>query len=422
MDKALKPISPNFFYYGLYLLVLITPFVIQSFEASMAVASLVLFLCLFQARFKVPISLLNALTLLLIICLLAFVVHFFYDNKFYDVIKDAVYLIKPLVYLFLGYFLAHRLKNKEDIFRGIIYLAIALAILHMIKVVGHLFEVQEFQVNNIRNKNGKDNFLELLACSLLVLNKNNKYFKIEFRYKKLVLFILAISFIFYFSRTMFVAFIIIWLAVNGYTKLTKKSLTVITLLLVGVFIFYRILFSMDIERGAEGFEGFLYKLKIAPSEIFSAEINLKDPSERWDHWRAYEAKKAIEQVNDTQGRLGLIFGKGMGSLVDLGFEADLGAERLQFIPKIHNGYIYVLFKTGLLGLLLYLLLLIYLYLQAYNHSNHHYIQFINNLTSGIALFYLFTSFIISGIYNPKDVYSIFLGALLFLQIHYRKVS
>lgn len=195
---------------------------------------------------------------------------------------------------------------------------------------------------------------------------------------------------------------------------------VIFALLLSVLVFYRILYSMDIERGADGIEGFLYKIKIAPEEIFSGEVDIRNASERWDHWRAYEAKMAIEQASDTKYNLGLIFGKGMGSLVDLGFKAQLGKEKLQYIPKIHNGYIYVFFKSGIIGLVLYFLFLVYIYLQAYGLSQSIKVLFINNLLSAIALFYLFTSFIISGIYNSQDVYSIFLGALLFLQLYHKK--
>ena len=179
---------------------------------------------------------------------------------------------------------------------------------------------------------------------------------------------------------------------------------------------------MDIDRGAEGIEGFMYKLKIAPSEIFSSNVNVEDPKERWDHWRAYEAKKAFDTMKATESSIPYFFGMGLGSLVNLGFEADLGSEKMQYIPKIHNGYVYIFFKTGIIGLILYHFLLLNLYLQSYSNPKNDKILFVNNFIAAIALFYFFSSFIISGFYNPKDVFTIILGALLFLQIHYKKIA
>ncbi|MCX7551331.1 O-antigen ligase family protein [Xanthomarina sp. F2636L] len=324
--------------------------------------------------------------------------------------------------MLLGYVLASKIKNKEYIFKTVIFLGLLLSVIHISKILFSLITTGIFEITYLRYIGGKDNFLLLIACTLLVLNKKDKYFTISFRYKKLTYLILATSFIFYFSRTMVVAFLILLLASKGYTKITKKAIIIGFSIMIGILVFYKALFSFDIERGASGLEGFLYKLKIAPSEIFTTDVNMDDASERWDHWRAYEAKRAFETMRAEKSITPFIIGMGSGSLIDLGFVAPLGNEHMQYIPKIHNGYAYVFFKTGIIGISLYLLFLLNLYLQSYIRSRNDKLKFINNYISGIAIFYLFTSFIISGIFNPKDVVSIFLGALLFLQLHYNKIA
>jgi hypothetical protein len=122
---------------------------------------------------------------------------------------------------------------------------------------------------------------------------------------------------------MVVAFIIMLLSIYGYTKLTAKGFKYGILLfsLTGLFYFY--LFSVDIKRDQPGLESFLYKLKIAPSEIFSPakKIDTKNHENLWDHWRAYEANMAYNQMKLKP--ISFLNGYGFGSLVDLKFIAPL---------------------------------------------------------------------------------------------------
>lgn len=415
-------INKNTIYIWGFAITLMSPFFIKSFELNVIISLIFLSFVGFGGNLKITKTVMIKLLILFSVVLISFFVHFFYSNSTYNVIKDLVYLTKPMIYLILGYFIALKVRDKDQIFRVVIFLGILLAFIHVFKVLAFLMEYKDFKINSIRYIGGKDNFLELLTCSLLVLNKKNEIFTINIRYKSVVYSVLALSFFMYFSRTMMVAFFIIVLTTKGYAKLTKRTFIVILSILMGIVISYRILNSIELERGAEGVEGFLYKIKIAPSEIFSSEVNMNNPAERWDHWRAYEASRAVRQIKDTPYHLGVIFGKGLGSLIDLGFEVKLGDEKMRYIPKIHNGYVYVFFKTGILGLALYVIFLISLYNQSYIKTNIKKVRIINNLISAIAIYYLFTSFIISGIFNPTDVITLFLGALLFLQFHYKKIK
>jgi O-antigen ligase len=221
------------------------------------------------------------------------------------------------------------------------------------------------------------------------------------------------------SRTVTVSVIILFLAVNGYLAITKKGLLYMFGFFVTVSLFYVYLFSTDLQRGAAGLEGFLYKLKIAPAEIFASKINVKDHSDLWDHWRAYEAQKAFEQINDTPFAIGLLIGKGVGSLVDLEFVVPLDKEGIQYITTLHNGYSYIAFKSGFLGLVAFLLFLLILYMRVYIKNYNLKAIITNNLLSGIAIYYMFTTLIVSGIYNPRDFVGIIVGGLLFLNYHYK---
>jgi hypothetical protein len=79
--------------------------------------------------------------------------------------------------------------------------------------------------------------------------------------------------------------------------------------------------------------------------------------------RKYRAFEALAAVNTylSGSWLNWLFGHGFGHLVDLGMIMFLGLPGqevgYQFVPILHNGYLFVLVKTGLAGLILYFVFL-----------------------------------------------------------------
>jgi hypothetical protein len=367
-------------------------------------------------------TLINVIIPLLFILLVSFISGLFYETKGYDVIKDFAFLFKPILFIVLGYVLINNIYDKNFVFNALIYTAIFSAIIHLFEVI--MFNINNpFSVNRIRGLLGRDNFIELFALVLLFVKSTRVYYSEAILKRiKLFKFLLILSFVFYFSRTMFLSFFILIIAIKGYAKISTRGLIYITIFSVLVVILFSSLQLADLKRESKGIEGFLYKIKMAPTEIFSPDINIETKNHRslWDHWRAYEALKAIEGISDTKHNLGWFFGKGLGAQVDLGFEAPLDGKEMQFIPVIHNGYIYVLFKSGIFGLLTYIVFLLYLYIQLYKSQINQHTTMINNFISGIAIFFILTSLIITGIYNVGDIITFILGGLFSLQYFYSK--
>ena len=177
---------------------------------------------------------------------------------------------------------------------------------------------------------------------------------------------------------------------------------------------------MKLDPDTPGLESFFYKIRNAPLEMFSSpeSYDSNDHKRIFDRWRAYEAKMALRQMSET--KLNYIFGKGFGSLVDLKFVAPLNNEGMRYIPIIHNGYVYVFFKTGLLGLFIYSVFLLSLYFQSYKKSLSIDETAIRNFISGFGVYFLVSSFVITGIYNLEEPSSFLLGSFLFLLINTRK--
>lgn len=393
------------------------PLIFESTEFN-ALTSLLVFSILFlDKKIKLSRTLISTIAPLGLIVIVGVLSSLFYPKTGIDFFKDIILFIKPILYILIGYYSAVKIRDKQFLFRAVIMVAILFATYHVIEVTLYVIN-NPMEINKIRSVGGKANFIELFSLVIMLLNRKHQIISKPVKYATLVKMLLIISFILYFSRTMLVGLIILTIAINGYLKLTKKGLNYMFGILLSVSILYIILYSIDIERGAKGIEGFAYKIKIAPTEIFASEINQNDHSDLWDNWRGYEVVKAFEELKATPYGIGYFNGKGFGALIDLEFVAPLNKEGIQYIPKIHNGFVNVIFKTGFIGLLLYLLFLIFVYIQAYKTSKTKREILFNNAISGIGIYFVFTSFIISGIYNQGDIFTLVLGWLLYLQHNY----
>lgn len=206
---------------------------------------------------------------------------------------------------------------------------------------------------------------------------------------------------------MVVALVLLF-SIYNYTKITKKTIQLFVILCVAVVLFYSYLFSVKIDRNGAGIESFLYKVKIAPEEIFTTKIDRENHKDLWDHWRGYEAKRAFALMEKNPSSY--VFGTGYGSLVNLKFYAPLSGDKkgMKYISELHNGYIYLLYKTGIIGLFIYFFFLYRLYKRAYETST-----FYTVIISAFGIIYVFSTLTITGTYNARDIIIILLGAFLF---------
>jgi hypothetical protein len=352
--------------------------------------------------------------LLLIICIGVFTAIFNKPNA-YNFIRDLLYFIKPVMLILLGYFISRLINDWKIIFKALIYLGVGYALYHILHTL-FFTDFSTATVSKIRAVNGLSNIIEIFAIALIVLgNKFPKYnVFLKKRTKHIVLFLLITSFILYFSRTMFVGLVFLILGVLNYLKLNKKGIKYLVLLLVVFIGLYSYLYSVKIDRDGGALESFLYKIKIAPSEIFSPRFNFNNHAELWDHWRAYEAYCAINGLNEDP--INYIGGKGIGAQIDLKFLAPISSEgNTRYIPILHNGYVFILYKTGIIGLLLYLFFLFSLYFQAYKKTKKLENKIYGNLVSATSLYLMFSSLIITGLYNQQEETVMILGMFLYLK-------
>jgi len=161
---------------------------------------------------------------------------------------------------------------------------------------------------------------------------------------------MSLSSFFYLARTNFIQFVILFLALKGFLVINKRALTIIFSLVSISLASYTAVYYYNPVRNGKGLDEFLYKIKVIPSEAFSTKINRNDWKQFNDNYRSYENIRTITQLSQHDN---LLFGEGIGSQVDLKQKVFL-MTLLQYISILHNGYMTVLLKTGIVGVFIYL--------------------------------------------------------------------
>ena len=408
-------VNQNKFFSTVLAIVVLSQLYMSSFGVKMGIQIIALILILvLKIQQSVAIGYFKkVLPLFLIICI-GLLGTLFNDYNKVNIIKDILHLSKPILGLTLSYFI---FKNISD-FRTFIKIIINIGLLSAIYHVGSIVLLSNFSFENIRSF-GLDNFFELFAL-LLLLHVSKHFEKPIFENswkRKVITFVLIISNILYLSRTMLIIFILATLSIYGYTKLTKSILKKMGVAVVLLLVLYSYLFSIKIDRTGKGLEPFLYKVKNAPEEIFKTKIDRDNHEDLWDHWRGYEAKRAFALMEDHPSSY--VVGTGLGSLINLKFKAPLGEKGMRYISELHNGYVYVFYKTGLLGIICMVSFLFSLYHFIYKREKNNEHLLVLKFISGIGLSYFFTTLVITGVYNPNDALIYILGGLLFFE---RKIN
>ena len=402
-------ISAVKFYSFFFAIVIFLQLYIYSFRFNIFFQLFVLTGFFALEKVKISTSFFKTSLPLVIIFTLGFIGMAFERYHLYNIIKDIFHFIKPVLAICIGYCFYKKINNFKLFVKTIIVTGFISAILHYIIIIFFIKNIET--VSNIR-EHGTDNFMELIAIFFLAYYKkfqNDQLFQSKIIHKT-IFGVLLTSSVLYFSRTMIVMAILTLLTIYGYTIINRKGLRIAALLLIFTLGFYAFLFSINLQRNKKGIDSFLYKVKNAPAEVFKTRINRENHADLWDHWRGYEANRALNLLNDKPIRY--FFGCGYGSLVNLKFYAPLSGEPkgMKYISELHNGYVYILYKIGIVGLLLYLLFLFNMYLKIYFNKD-----FITIFISAIGLSFIFTTLVTVGINNSNESLMFILGALLFFK-------
>lgn len=342
-----------------------------------------------------------------VILLTAFIASFFNAESTYNFFRDIAYLLKPIIGLLVGYQLYKKCQGK--FFSTVIYTGVFLSIIHLVIVLITFVRFNTISVNLLREYCGYHSDYEVYVLVILLFYKK---LQINWSSKTIYFFIFLVSAssFLYLSRTNFIQLIVLYVAMKGYFVINKRSITVMSSVILFVLLGYTAIYQANPQRSGKGIEAFLYKIKIAPIEPFKTKINKDNWKDFNDNYRSYENILTVKQVSDD-GTSAVLFGKGLGATINLGREIWTNdGELIQYIPILHNGFATVFLKSGIFGVLFLILFMILL--GKPKESKLISVQNINLLLIGSAFFLIVSNWVFMGLYLKLDNKSILLGFMI----------
>ncbi len=331
------------------------------------------------------------------------------DNPLFEVTKDIYYVGKTIVALSLGYILARYLKDFRSLCRILIIAAAVSALSHIVEVIVNYGE--ETSIFDLRADEIRGSFISVVGLAALVILWNKKAYVSTSRALYYFAFaICSLSLILSFSRTFVLLFIVMLVVLKGWAAIKPKNIIRIA---ISVAVLVIAIFALSSTIGNGQQKSFAGKVLHSLSEItFENYTNKRDINL---NWRGFESYRALVDYAGG-GAVQKLVGQGLGSTVDLGFYMKLGESYFRYIPILHNGYMYVLVKFGLVGMAI---ILFWLFSTIRYGSARNTVGvcsgelFARRLLAALGWSFLLSTFVVSGIFNGSMFPALILwGALV----------
>jgi hypothetical protein len=331
----------------------------------------------------------------------------------YDFIKDITYLLKPVFGLLIGYQACKSVSINP--LRLAVLCGVFISIVHLYIVAFAIVYYGVRNINDLREHAGYFSDYEVYIVVILIFYKELGL-EMSRKWIRIFIIIVGLSSALYMARTNFIQFAILYMALRGYLRPTPRAIKLVVSLVVFSLVSYSIIYSSNPKRGGKGLEGFFYKIKIAPLEPFKTHVDKDNWIDFNDNYRSYENILTIRQMTQA-GPITVLTGKGLGSTIDLKRTVWLQTSYMRYIPFLHNGFMTVFLKSGLLGVCIYIGSILVFFRQKYSSVAR--IQYFNRLLIGTGVFLFISNWVFLGFYNLFDTKTILMG-LLFAHIEQLK--
>lgn len=376
---------------------------LNNYELIFALWSL---MALLTVRKKYSLTIIHYVGYFVGIFAIALFSSIFYHAKTYEFIRDITYMLKPIIGLVLGYQLCKDyLQRPMNI---LVNSGIMLALVHMGILIFSIVFLHIRNLEDLRLYGGFFSDFEVYALIFLLFHDKFgvQVSKTKYWFGVLLLFF---SIGMYFARTNFIQLVFLFMAMKGYFVLNARSLRILVTSVVVISIGYTAIYIYNPARKGSTLESFLYKVKNTPIEPFKAKVDINNWKDFNDNYRSYETILTLRQTRD-KGALAWILGQGMGSAVDLKQEVWLQTSFMRYIPFLHNGFMTVLLKAGILGDILLIMSIVFLFRKVKTDDAD--VTAINNLLVGTGVFLIISYYVFMGLYFVPDPKSVLIGFLI----------
>ncbi|MFM0248064.1 hypothetical protein [Paraburkholderia sediminicola] len=343
------------------------------------------------------------------------------EGDIYQVLKDSWYFLKPVEFFILGAYLASG-ANYKNLFKAILVAGAVVSLFHVIRLLTNT-EASDSSLDSVRDNVGHGYMISTLALSVALFYLRAGRVPIITRFFCLI--VSGLTFVSHFSaysRILWIFAALLLLCFIGVaTRLSVKNvLLVIAILCLGLGAAFTV--SSSKAGSADATQSLVAKF-----ENSFQEVNVRDYDDVEDinnNWRGYESFVALRQYSQAD-LLHLLLGQGFGSSVDLGIDITLGGERTSTAPIVHNGFVYVIFKVGAIGLAMYGIFLLWVLKKSYEVERF-YRGASGNISGTLAVaigwIFIVTSLFITGIFNKTILSSMIIVLSCIFSMYARELA
>lgn len=259
-------------------------------------------------------------------------------HSLYDVFKDVYYFLSPVFVVLFGGIVAKRLSN-EELKKVFVWVGIISSVVFIASSLWKMGITSFFDPRTSRDEGSmyvnSSIFLSLTVLIYDIVLKEN-------RSKAMVICLLINLLAIWMSgsRTYWVAALVVALVI-GYPWVKRH--TIKTILLALCFALFG-LYIVDVGHNNRTTVTLM-------KSVDEMEVRKYDSEEqRNNFYRGYEAWRAMQQYK-SYDMLMQFTGAGLGEKVDI-VDSPIG---IRYVPILHNGYPYILVKTGFAGMCCYLI-------------------------------------------------------------------
>ncbi|MCX2574018.1 O-antigen ligase family protein [Pedobacter sandarakinus] len=382
-----------------------------------------LFACaylLFFYRSKILTVVRNSKILLPLLLIFVIGVMAGISNPINDLLRDTFGLVNVLLFFIFGVSFQKYISNFKAFYKYIKLAALISGTVHIVLFLSYY--ASAYSLDNLRLLAGRGSIVEAIFIALFLSRMLNKKFRHYMSragiFDYLVFFIMIVSFLMYISRSMMISTAIYTLFLSNYVNLRdfsralfRKSFVVVTILIC----FAALLGVFSSTTGNSPLDWVVGKFERIPQEVFwdSKKNSTADLADINDNWRGYEAYQGVLKFYNGS-TFQKTFGYGYGALVDLNLIMNLGGKDYSEIPVLHNGYVMLLVKSGIFGILMYLIFIYALGFMKLKKSEDSPEQFyFGQMLSALSIIVLINTFTITGLLNPDDALTPTLLGLFF---------
>ena len=331
-----------------------------------------------------------------------------YSNNFnnYYFFKDLVFFVQVPILITLGLYIGQRPLLLYRVIKMFIFFYLFFILFDLFKI--SLF-FDELLSNGIEfhDKYNTNNINAVLLFIILHFLNKKKSTLFSKKYFHFSIIISVIYILFSFSRTKIILLLLILVFININSK--KKIILFYLILLAPIFVqLIGLYFNLEAKNNSD--TGFLAK-----SFNSLNELQIKSFDNQYDithNWRGFEAFLGFDKfLNGDQ--IQFLFGQGFGAFVEVPDWAftdwrDSNLEGLKNIGIFHIGFITILVKSGIIGLLYFFYFLYYFF------KKENLLLFQNNLTQALIIVIIISTYLTHGLITPtlNPFLLIFLGISL----------